>query len=63
MFTVVFVINVVVDSVMIPADMADIVPSSSEELIEELCFPREKSRDMSGLRRRWGHRDPTALAF
>lgn len=31
----------VVDWVMIPADMADIVPSSSEELTEELCFPRE----------------------
>lgn len=26
---------------MIPADMADIFPSSSEELSEELCFPRE----------------------
>lgn len=26
---------------MIPADMADIFPSSSEELTEELCFPRE----------------------
>lgn len=31
----------VVDWVMIPAGMADIVPSSSEELTEELCFPRE----------------------
>jgi len=26
---------------MIPADMADIVPSSSEDVTEELCFPRE----------------------
>lgn len=26
---------------MIPADTADIVPSSSEELTEELCFPKE----------------------
>lgn len=26
---------------MIPADAADIVPSSSEELTEELWFPRE----------------------
>lgn len=26
---------------MIPADVADIVPSSSEELTEELCFPKE----------------------
>jgi len=36
---------------MIPADMTDTVPSSAEELTEELCFPREIV-ETRGLRRR-----------